>query len=105
MGNKATVARRIAAGLPAKGKLLADLSGVSAEDRARAGITDEMANAMASSNQPQPKGVQVHKGPWQESEDHDVVTQVRVIDHDNNIVLWSGTEEQFTALKKAIKKG
>lgn len=105
--NKEVQAKRIAAGLPGKGKLLANLDSLSREERARAGITDEMANKMASSNQPQPKGVQVQESFFQASEDHDVEPQVRVIDHDNNIVLFSGSKEQYARLKRAVsgKKG
>jgi hypothetical protein len=95
-------ANRVAAGLPAKGKLMANLSSVSKEDRARAGITDEMANRAIE--QQKPTGVEVKEGPWQESEDHDVVTQIRVLDHDDNVVLFSGTKEQYEKLKKAINK-
>lgn len=100
---KATKNARIAAGLPAKGKLIANLSSLSAEDRARAGITDAMVKkqqALAA-----PKGVKLVKGPYQESEDDDVITQVRVIDYDTNRVLFSGDEDQYAKLKKAIAAG
>lgn len=93
---------RLAAKLPAKAKLLAKIDTVSAEDRARAGITDEMANAMVSSNQPQKRGIEVVKGPFQPSIDEDVIDQVRIIDRDSNKVLWSGDEKQYAALKRAV---
>lgn len=91
---------RVKAGLPAKGKLMANLSSLSAEDRARAGITD--ADVKKAADAARPKGVQVVKGPYQESEDDDVVDQVRVVDHDSNQVLFSGTPDQFARLKRAI---
>lgn len=103
--NKEKQATKLAAGLPSKGKLLCNLEQVTKEDRARAGITDEMANAMVSSNQPKPKGVQVARGPWQAREDSDVETQVRVIDHDSNRVLFSGSEAEFKALKRIMTNG
>jgi hypothetical protein len=93
-----------AAKFPAQGKLLANLTQVTAADRARAGITDEMANAMVSSNQPAPTGIQVIRGPWQASADVDVEDQVRVVDHDRNLVLFSGTEAEFTAYKRALAR-
>jgi len=93
---------RMAAKLPAKAKLLANLDSVSKEDRARAGITDEMANALVQAKMDEKKGVEVVKSPFQASEEEDVEMQVRVLDHDNNRVLFSGAEEDFKRLKRAI---
>lgn len=88
--------------LPAKGKLMANLSKVTAEDRARAGITQEMVDEQQRQDNPAKTGVEIVKGPYQEHESSDVITQVRVIDHDRNLVLWSGTEEEFAAYEAAL---
>lgn len=87
--------------LPAKAKLLANLSSVSAADRARAGITDEMVKAQAEAQQTK-TGIEIVKGPFQVATDQDVETQVRVIDHDSNRVLFSGNEGDYARLKRAI---
>jgi hypothetical protein len=102
MAENELASKRRAVGLPAKGKLLANVGSMTADERARAGITDEMANAQVSSNQPKLKGVKVHKDAFQASSDHDVETQVRIIDHENNEVLFSGSEAQYAKLKKVI---
>jgi hypothetical protein len=95
-------AARIAAGLPAKGRLLASLDSLTKEQRARAGITDEDAAKMVSSNQPRKTGTEVEESLFQASAERDVEPQVRVIDHDENTVLFSGSKEQYAKLKKAI---
>lgn len=101
--DKSAEGARLAVGLPAKGKLSANISALRAEDRARMGITDEQANAAVEAARP--TGVQVVRSPWKESEDHEMVTQVRVIDYDINRVLFSGTEEQYAAFLRAAKGG
>lgn len=88
--------------LPAKARLLANLDSVSKEDRARAGITDEMANAMVEAQNAAKTGVEIVRGPFQATEDDDVIDQVRILDHDSNSVLFSGDEKTFKSLKKAI---
>ena len=94
---------RLAAGLPGRAKLIANLERIGPEDRARAGITQEMIDA---SMKPEvKKGVEVTTSPWAATGDSDVEEQVRVLDHDDNVVLFSGTRAQFTKLKKALKEG
>jgi hypothetical protein len=86
--------------LPGKAKLMANLSVVTAEDRARAGISDaDIQKQQAVAN---PKGVQVVRGPFQADAASDVEEQVRVIDYDQNKVLFSGSASEYNALKKAL---
>lgn len=83
---------------PAKAKLLASLDKIPAADRARLGITQEDVDAAA-----EPKtGVTVETGQWQPHDEVDLEEQVRVIDHDSNRVLFSGTKAEYARLKKAV---
>ena len=90
--------KHVAAKVPAKqAKLIASLAHVSAEERARLGITDDMVKAQLESQRP-PKGVHVVRSEWKPDEDADIEPQVRVIDYDNNKVLFSGTDAEYKRL-------
>ncbi len=91
---------RVAAKMPARGKLLANLERIRPEDRARAGITQEMIDA--SQNPEVRKGVEIVRGPWAARAEDDVTEQVRVLDHDENVVLFSGSSEQYRKLTRAV---
>lgn len=96
----------VGAKFPAKAKLLANLEQITAEDRARAGITDEQANAMVSSNNPPKLGIVVERGPMQLRADEDVIPDyVRVMEYTETQQLchWSGTAEQYARFLAAMK--
>lgn len=91
---------RLAAKMPARAKLLATVERIRPEDRARAGITQEMIER--SQNPEQKKGVEVVRGPYAATMDSDVEEQVRVLDHDNNVVLFSGSVADYKRLQRAV---
>lgn len=85
---------------PKQARMLADLGTVSAEDRARLGITDEMVRQQLEQQKPL-KGVHCIRSEWKPDQDTDVEPQVRVVDYDANKVLFSGSEEDYKRLMKA----
>lgn len=91
---------RLAAKLPARAKLLATVERIRPEDRARAGITQDMIERSQQDNAK--KGIEVVRGPWAATMDADVEDQVRVLDHDNNVVLFSGSKAEYQRLQRAL---
>lgn len=98
MPNKDQDKAKTLAKTPGKAKLLASLEKVPAADRARMGITQADVEAAAETK----TGVAVETSQWQADEDEDLEEQVRVIDHDSNRVLFSGTKAEYARLKKAV---
>jgi len=91
---------RLAAKMPARAKLLATVERIRPEDRARAGITQEMIERSQQENTK--KGIEVVRGPWAANAGADVEDQVRVLDHDNNVVLFSGSAAEYKRLQRAV---
>lgn len=77
---------------PGRGKLSAKLDRIPAAEVKEQPTTEKKT------------GIEIIREKWQRTADHEPEARVVVRDHDNDAYLWSGTPEQFSALKRALGK-
>jgi hypothetical protein len=64
----------------------------------------EVTRGEITRNAPAKKGIEVIREKFQADADSEAEDCIRIVDHDANRVVWSGTAAEHKALKKALSQ-